>query len=201
MPVRIYDISKKLGLENKQVLSKAKELGIAAARVASSSLDKITAEYLEQQLILAHPDLAARPPAVVPLATPAAGGESIVLVTAPSTQVETLQGAETATATALLEPPEAPSVEKSALEAPAHAPIPEVEEVTPAPPPELVAKEPPPPPGPKVGDKVGFIQLPPKPGPKPVEKAAAPKLPPRPVEARKTGFTKRGDIRGIRGAP
>ena len=50
MPVRIYDISKKLHLENKEVLAKAKELGIAAARVASSSLDKITAEYLEQQL-------------------------------------------------------------------------------------------------------------------------------------------------------
>src|SRR5438445_13525364 len=59
MPVRIYDISKKLGLENKEVLSKAKELGIAAARVASSSLDKITAEYLEQQLILAYPERAA----------------------------------------------------------------------------------------------------------------------------------------------
>ena len=49
MPVRIYDISKKLGLENKEVLAKAKELGIAAARVASSSLDKITAEYLEER--------------------------------------------------------------------------------------------------------------------------------------------------------
>src|SRR5512140_3645869 len=60
MPVRIYDISKKLGLENKQVLSKAKELGIAAARVASSSLDKITAEYLEDQLKLIHPDWAAK---------------------------------------------------------------------------------------------------------------------------------------------
>src|SRR6195256_2387774 len=50
MPVRIYDISKKLGLENKEVLTKAKELGIAAARVPSSSLDKITAEYLEEKL-------------------------------------------------------------------------------------------------------------------------------------------------------
>lgn len=62
MPVRIYDISKKLGLENKEVLAKAKELGIAAARVASSSLDKITAEYLEDQLKLAHPHLTAPPP-------------------------------------------------------------------------------------------------------------------------------------------
>ena len=62
MPVRIYDISKKLGLENKEVLAKAKELGIAAARVASSSLDKITAEYLEEQLIAAHPELTAPPP-------------------------------------------------------------------------------------------------------------------------------------------
>src|SRR6187455_2204312 len=49
MPVRIYEISKKLGLENKEVLAKAKELGIAA-KVASSSLDKITAQYLEEQL-------------------------------------------------------------------------------------------------------------------------------------------------------
>ena len=56
MPVRIYDISKKLGLENKEVLAKAKTLGIAAARVASSSLDKITAEYLEQQLIQEYPN-------------------------------------------------------------------------------------------------------------------------------------------------
>ena len=63
MPVRIYDISKKLGLENKEVLSKAKELGITAARVASSSLDKITAEYLEQQLIIAHPERAVQTPA------------------------------------------------------------------------------------------------------------------------------------------
>ena len=49
MPVRIYDISKKLGLENKEVLAKAKALGIAAAKVPSSSLDKITAEYLEER--------------------------------------------------------------------------------------------------------------------------------------------------------
>src|SRR5262249_48570009 len=50
MPVRIYDIAKKLGVESKEVLAKAKELGITAARVPSSSLDKITAEYLEQHL-------------------------------------------------------------------------------------------------------------------------------------------------------
>jgi ABC-type ATPase involved in cell division len=50
MPVRIYDIAKKLGIENKQVLAKASELGIASARVASSSLDRITGEYLESQL-------------------------------------------------------------------------------------------------------------------------------------------------------
>src|SRR5438105_2568697 len=50
MPVRIYDIAKKLGLESKEVIAKAKALGIAAAKVPSSSLDKITAEYLEEQL-------------------------------------------------------------------------------------------------------------------------------------------------------
>jgi len=51
MPVRIYDISKKLGLENKTVLAKAKELGISAARVISSSLDKLTAARLEEALL------------------------------------------------------------------------------------------------------------------------------------------------------
>ena len=87
MPVRIYDISKKLGLENKEVLAKAKELGIAAARVASSSLDKITAEYLEQQLIVAHPEIAAQqaasaaaPPAAE---APAPSQDTITIVRAP----------------------------------------------------------------------------------------------------------------------
>ena len=65
MPVRIYDISKKLGLGNKEVLAKAKELGIVA-RVASSTLDKITAEYLEDRLKEAHPELSAPPPPAPP---------------------------------------------------------------------------------------------------------------------------------------
>src|SRR6185503_5218894 len=49
MPVRIYDIAKKLGIESKEVLARAKELGITTAKVPSSSLDKITAEFLEQE--------------------------------------------------------------------------------------------------------------------------------------------------------
>ena len=51
MPVRIYDIAKKFGLENKEILVKAKALGIAAAKVPSSSLDKISAEWLEEELL------------------------------------------------------------------------------------------------------------------------------------------------------
>ena len=50
MPVRIYDIAKQLGIPSKEVLSKAKDLGIANARVPSSSLDKITAEFLVEQI-------------------------------------------------------------------------------------------------------------------------------------------------------
>src|SRR5438128_5678540 len=111
MPVRIYDISKKLGLENKEVLAKAKVLGIAAARVASSSLDKITAEYLEQQLVQDHPNLAPpAAPAPVPFSTQV--HEPIVLVTGPPPEAQTAQNEEAgaATATALLEP-EAPKTE------------------------------------------------------------------------------------------
>src|SRR2546421_6272053 len=103
MPVRIYDISKKLGLENKEVLTKAKALGIAA-KVASSSLDKITAESLEQQLIQDHPTLAAPPAASIP--APAHVHEPIMLVTAPppETEADRDREASSATATALLEP-------------------------------------------------------------------------------------------------
>jgi len=50
MPVRIYEIAKNLGIQSKDVLTKAKELNISNAKVASSSLDKITAEYLQEQL-------------------------------------------------------------------------------------------------------------------------------------------------------
>src|SRR5882724_7556521 len=195
MPVRIYDISKKLGLENKQVLSKAKELGIAA-RVASSSLDTITAEYLEQQLILAHPNLATPPPSSVSPPAPPAPTEPIRVVTG-EPQTESVQTQETATATAVLEPLEVPVTESLPLvEASAAAPVEEQSEA-----PSEIPVEPKAPQGPKVGDKVGFIQLPPKPGPKPAEKAVPVKLPSRPVEPRRTDFTKRGDIRSVRGAP
>ena len=60
MPVRVYDIAKKLGLENKEILAKAKEMGIAAAKVPSSSLDKISAEWLEEEIIRTTPSVAAR---------------------------------------------------------------------------------------------------------------------------------------------
>jgi len=95
MPVRIYDISKKLGLENKEVLAKAKELGITAAKVPSSSLDKITAEYLEQELS------GGKPVATAPAAPPPEP-EKIILVTAPPPPpkpepLELARGAETNT--------------------------------------------------------------------------------------------------------
>jgi translation initiation factor IF-2 len=61
MPVRIYDLAKKLGMESKAVLAKAKELGISTAKVPSSSLDKITAEFLEQNLAPVKPVEAPKP--------------------------------------------------------------------------------------------------------------------------------------------
>src|SRR5213079_3039504 len=77
MPVRIYDIAKKLGIENKEVLSKAKDLGISTARVPSSSLDKITAEYLESHLRPATTPTSAPPP------PPAIVHEPVLIVSAP----------------------------------------------------------------------------------------------------------------------
>ncbi len=213
MPVRIYDISKKLGLENKEVLSKAKELGITAARVASSSLDKITAEYLEQQLVLSHPGLVVPSAAPQAAPAPAAKHEPIVVVSAPPTQIEAAAKEEPAvgTATAVMEaePPPveaeasaaAPPPQETAIAIAEPEPEPEEEPVAKAPPSVAPPPAPPPPPalppGPKVGDKVGFIQLPTKPAPKAEEKFTA-RPPARPPEPRKTEFVKRGDIRTVR---
>ncbi len=41
-------------------LAKAKALGIVTARIPSSSLDKISAEFLEEELLKAHPELTAK---------------------------------------------------------------------------------------------------------------------------------------------
>jgi internalin A len=60
MPVRVYDIAKKYGLEHKVILEKAKALGISAAKVPSSSLDKISAGWLEEELLKDYPDLAVK---------------------------------------------------------------------------------------------------------------------------------------------
>lgn len=119
MPVRIYDISKKLGLENKEVLAKAKELGIAAARVASSSLDKITAEYLEDKLKEAHPQLNAPPTPPAPAETPAPAVAPVVVVEAapapppvalaPAPEIETVAPAVAPIETAVIPEPAAPA--------------------------------------------------------------------------------------------
>lgn len=188
MPVRIYDIAKKLGLENKEILTKAKELGIAAAKVPSSSLDKISAEWLEEEIVKSNPELAARlaaPPKSEP--APAVVEEKVVVITAPPPAPAPPPEAATpppAPAPALVVPV-APSAESRPESAPAPAPAPAtITATTPPPPPsapapvmeapkpitppEPVAPPPPPkpaaPPAPKIGDKIGFIQLPTRPG-------------------------------------
>ncbi len=147
MPVRIYDISKKLGLENKEIISKAKALGIAAAKVPSSSLDKISAEWLEEELLKAYPEIAARlAPKLTPEPPkPAPVEEKIVLITAPPPEPKPEAKEEPAVETTI---ENGESVSPSIVEAP---------KIPPAPPK---------PAGPKIGEKVGFIQLSPRPQPR-----------------------------------
>jgi translation initiation factor IF-2 len=175
MPVRIYDIAKKYGLENKQILEKAKALGIAAAKVPSSSLDKISAGWLEEELIKEYPELASKlpsaPAAEKPKPKPA--DEEIKIITA-----------------APAPPPPAPAPPPPLPVAPVAAfPEAKVEPVEPmAPPPQPVPEKPklavplppPPKPAPKVGEKVGFIQLPTRPQPQPPrgDRGPAGKMPP-----------------------
>ena len=199
MPVRIYDISKRLGLENKEVLAKAKELGIAAARVASSSLDKITAEYLEEQIRKEHPNLnVPRPPAAA-IAAPVVPPDGPIVVVSVAEPKPAMPDMVTAAGT---NPPETISVEAEPREAEAAAVAgASVVEPSAAAPPPPVPKAPPPPPEPKLGEKVGFIQLPQKPAPKTGEKASGSRLPSTPTrkpDPGRTEFSKRGDIRSVR---
>src|SRR5277367_2845787 len=172
MPVRIYDISKKLGLENKEIISKAKALGIAAAKVPSSSLDKISAEWLEEELIKDNPALAARlaPKPVEEKPKPAPVEEKIVLITAPPPEPKPEVKTEPAVETKIQN---GESASPSVVEAP---------KIPPAPPK---------PAGPQIGEKVGFIQLSPRPQPRGSERSGghAKSPPPRP------GAPQRGDSR------
>ena len=197
MPVRIYDISKKLGLENKEVLAKAKELGITLARVASSSLDKITAEYLEDQIKATHPRFLAPPtppappappepaPALEPAAPPPPPpeavpvSETISITTAPPVPCEVLQPVEAIAPPPppLVEPesqPVAPALPPAAPTAPA-APIPEAKPPEPV---VLIVEGPPeaPPAAPEL--VTAKVQEPPAP----------PAAPPPPKVGDKVGF-------------
>jgi translation initiation factor IF-2 len=170
MPVRVYDIAKKLGLENKEILVKAKELGITAAKVPSSSLDKISAEWLEEEIIKSNPAIAARmAKPVEEKPKPAHVEEPIRIIHAepppapvpapveakPEPVVETK--AETTPATI----PSAALAPAAIVPAQSHPVVP-----PPAPKP-VVPAAPPQPPKPQVGDLVGRIQLPTRPAARP----------------------------------
>ncbi len=171
MPVRIYEIAKQLGVESKAVLVKAKELGIAAAKVPSSSLDKITAEYLLEQLGGAKPP-SAPSPAPVPMAElrvvveappepePIAPAipEPVVHAPAPAPRAVAPEPAiETTPPPPAEAEPEIPVARPEPPPAPAPVPAPLPVEEPPVPPAPVV---PPEPPKPGLGSKVGFIQLP-----------------------------------------
>jgi translation initiation factor IF-2 len=186
MPVRIYEIAKKLGIENKEVLAKARELGIAA-KVASSSLDKITAEFLEEKLGGVKKT---EPP---PPAPEAAAPAPIKIISEPAEPPPQSQPAETQ-----------PAVSESPAPTPAEVPIEALAETVvepPSSPEEVKPPEPPqPPPGPKLGEKVGFIKLPAKPAPRTSERRSEQKTQARfQPGQRGSDFGRRGDLRSASG--
>jgi translation initiation factor IF-2 len=194
MPVRVYDIAKKLGLENKEILTKAKELGIAAAKVPSSSLDKISAEWLEEEIIKTNPAVAARlaPKPVEEKPKPVVE-EKIQIIHAPEPPPKPV-----------VEIPLAPVVEEKVVFIAASAPVAEIlppaKPVVPPPAPKPIV--PSAPPKPQMGEKIGFIQLSPRPGSarpgereRGGERGAAPPRPPQ-TGGRSGQPPQRGDGRG-----
>jgi translation initiation factor IF-2 len=193
MPVRIYEISKKLGLENKEIIAKAKSLGITTAKVASSSLDKITAEYLEDELLKEHPDVALKLKPGAELATPepkaVVAEQRIEIIKSPEPPAAPPIAAATDTETAPAPLPATETADTGTTESPAQT----ITASTASAP--IVPVTPPEPPKPRVGEKVGFIQLTPRPQPKPPERGNV-RAPGRPPVPGQTEFARRGGDTG-----
>ena len=148
MPVRIYEIAKKIGIPSKEVLAKAKELGIANAKVASSTLDKITAEYLEEQI-------AGKPEPEAPAEEPQAAAEPVI-ITAPVEEAapQEAEAAEDSSEETSTEETEPATEEEATEDAEPEAPAEEAEDqAEPAEPAEEEEKDS------DLGKKVGFIEL------------------------------------------
>ncbi|MEP6662541.1 MAG: translation initiation factor IF-2 [Verrucomicrobiota bacterium] len=179
MPVRIYEIAKKLGIESKDVLAKAKELGIAA-KVPSSSLDKITAEFLEEKLGgVKVAEAAPAPPA--PVLEP----EPIKIISEPPPEIAPVPEAITETPAENFAKPSDEAIAEPVPEEPAKVEIPE---------------PPAPPVGPQIGEKVGFIQLPARPAARSGDRGAGQKSPPSRFEpGQRADFDRRGNIRSVQG--
>ncbi|RME94391.1 MAG: translation initiation factor IF-2 [Verrucomicrobia bacterium] len=109
MPVRVYEIAKEIGIPSKVVLSKLKEYKIPGVRTASSSVDKITAEYILEKLRVEFP----------PPEPPAEPAES---ESAAETPVTAETASPTAEAPPAAEPPAEPPVETAPAEAATQAP-------------------------------------------------------------------------------
>ena len=148
MPVRIYEIAKKIGIPSKEVLAKAKEMGIANAKVASSTLDKITAEYLEEQI-------AGKPEPEAPAEEPQAAAEPVI-ITAPVEEAapQEAEAAEDSSEETSTEETEPATEEEATEDAEPEAPAEEAEDqAEPAEPAEEEEKDS------DLGKKVGFIEL------------------------------------------
>ena len=148
MPVRIYEIAKKVGIPSKEVLAKAKELGIANAKVASSTLDKITAEYLEEQI-------AGKPEPEAPAEEPQAAAEPVI-ITAPVEEAapQEAEATEDSSEETPTEETEPATEEEATEDAEPEAPAEEAEDqAEPAEPAEEEDKDS------DLGKKVGFIEL------------------------------------------
>ena len=148
MPVRIYEIAKKIGIPSKEVLAKAKELGIANAKVASSTRDKITAEYLEEQI-------AGKPEPEAPTEEPQAAAEPVI-ITAPVEEAvpQEAKAAEDSSEETSTEETEPATEEEATEDAKPETPAEEAEDqAEPAEPAEEEEKDS------DLGKKVGFIEL------------------------------------------
>ena len=187
----------------KQVLAKAKELGIAAARVASSSLDKITAEYLEEQTPQGASRArrsAAAPPPAAPAAAAAQANRSSSSPPPPAqtTGREPTPPRSHGPGRSRCAAAEAPRLRRPPRPSPAAASQ-SNRHAAAEPPTATAASTAAARPQGGRQSRVHSIAAQARRAEPPTKPGSVKPPPPRPAEPRRTEFIRRGDIRGVRG--
>ena len=216
MSIRIHELAKKLGMENKDLMALLKERDYPAKSV-SSTVDNITAEALEQEMLAKRPAPAAEPAPATPAAVAAEAPKvnlpaGVFVKSVQDVAREREEAIKAATPprpapvpVVTLRPPTTPPVVRATVSAPpmAKAPVapPPVPMARPGSVPPMARPVPAPPPMAKVPVTPPPVPVPARPATTPPIAAKSPPPPPMAPAPSSVTVSQNGDIRIIHAKP